>query len=126
MNNTAVSGGAVENVGDSAPAFANCLFQGNDALLLGGAMDNDEADPKVASCRFFKNSALDGGAVYNGIGSNVSFSHCVFWGNLAEARGAPGMVRKNSPLSCFNACSLVIWHMPEAPVMSARVLKPLS
>ncbi len=79
-------GGAVHN-SNSAPAFYNCIFQGNTAAEYGGAMFNENSAPAVYNSVFANNTALYGGALYNESASTKLFN-CTVSGNVAFAEGA--------------------------------------
>ncbi|KPK74477.1 MAG: hypothetical protein AMJ79_14030 [Phycisphaerae bacterium SM23_30] len=72
------------------PTVNHCIFQGNYALLHGGAVENRGANssPKFNHCTFNTNSAVQyGGGMYNAPGSSTEFSNCVFNGNSAGLHG---------------------------------------
>ncbi|MCK6693268.1 MAG: PKD domain-containing protein [Thermoanaerobaculia bacterium] len=95
------SGGGVFNTGSSAsnPTFANCIFTGNSAVQLGGAMLNSSKTGVVSliNCIFSRNSANYGGAMFNEGSGNLALINCVFWDNsAANWRGAMLNISLNS------------------------------
>lgn len=93
FQNEAVSGGAIANYGDGAPAdllVVNSTFSENTATLVdGGALDNYSfTHPTSANfqfCTFTLNKAEKrGGAIYNQPMAEVTLSHTIVAGNMGD------------------------------------------
>lgn len=85
-NGFAMTGGGLGCVA-SSPSLANCRFEGNQAIALGGAMWNYFGEPSLVDCVFVENrSAETAGAMYNG-NSRPHLLRCVFRGNSAARLG---------------------------------------
>jgi len=83
-NHAVRDGGAVCNKHDCAPAFANCIFRGNDAGRYGGGMTvlADQSQVAVAHCTFAGNRAKNpGGALYAQGSLGATATNCIFWGS---------------------------------------------
>ncbi len=93
------SGGGMFNQGnyyDCNPLIRNCVFLGNSAAQIGGAIYNSgsnysDSSPVLTNCSFQGNSANFGGVIYNDGRSNGTSSpvltNCSFQGNSAAFRG---------------------------------------
>ena len=79
-------GGAVHNL-NSAPAFYNCIFSGNNAAAYGGAMFNQAVSPLVVNSLFTGNTAQYGGGLYNESAA-TRIINCSFAGNQVTITGA--------------------------------------
>jgi len=77
-------GGAVGLLGTRG-AFVDCVFEGNKAAGVGGALSVHKMELTVSGTRFSNNVAADGGALY--LRSNGELIDCVFAGNTASASG---------------------------------------
>ncbi len=93
FQNEAVSGGAIANYGDGAPAdllVVNSTFSENTATLVdGGALDNYSfTHPTSANfqfCTFTLNKAKKrGGAIYNQPMADVTLNHTIVAGNMGD------------------------------------------
>ncbi len=76
---------------DGSPLIENCVFTGNIATGIGGAVRAINSAADFALCSFTSNSAASGGAVANsGIatsGATLNFSSCQFRTNSASTDG---------------------------------------
>jgi predicted outer membrane repeat protein len=89
------NGRAAEGAGllitDGGPLVENCVFTGNIATGIGGAVRAINSAADFALCSFTSNSAASGGAVANsGIaasGATLNFSSCQFRSNTASTDG---------------------------------------
>ena len=88
---------AVVNI-SSSPAFANCIFAGNQNFVVGGFMNsfgsrggavlNDQySAPSFTGCAFNNNSAVYGGALFNRNSASPTLINCTFINNSASDRG---------------------------------------
>ena len=80
-------GGAVFNLGGSAPLFDACALHANRASE-GGAVYNTNASPTFAWCAFSGNEAVVGGAIRNAKKTGTALVGCVLSGNTAVDGGA--------------------------------------
>jgi hypothetical protein len=79
-------GGAVINSGGIR--FVNCVFFGNGAVALGGAVSTANASPQFDNCRFEANEADIGGALRTGTGGAVTVVRSTFAENDGRMGGA--------------------------------------
>jgi len=87
-NHAFALGGAMYNLGlDASPSVSNCVFDGNVADAQGGAVFNDTGIPLFQDCTFSGNSANTGGAIYN-LNTFTESRGCVLSGNIANIGGA--------------------------------------
>lgn len=95
-DNRGFSGGAIANL-RSNPTLIDCVFEGNIALLSGGAIYNDGFDdpdfwisrPVLENCSFSNNvAAINGGAIFNEGSSECTITASHFSANNAETGGA--------------------------------------
>jgi len=85
------NGGAIlfDQCMDLVPVVINCVFTGNLAEKLGGAIYNSSSSPYILNCSFSVNSAWwKGGAIYNAGTSMPFITNCTFTNN--QAGGAVG------------------------------------
>jgi predicted outer membrane repeat protein len=84
-NNYGDSGGAIQNQGiNSQPVITNCLFDGNTAAQLGGAVYNSEGEPTLINSTIVENTAgVDGGGVASesGQGRGPTIINSILWNN---------------------------------------------
>jgi predicted outer membrane repeat protein len=92
-NNSGGNGGAILTYGSSNPTIKNCIFQGNQASLNGGAITSSYLNfshvpaASVINCLFYDNScALSGGAVALAVDFGAVIN-CTFSGNSATQSG---------------------------------------
>ncbi len=98
-------GGAVVNW-DGAPTFVNCRFHGNKGGYGGGAVVNRyDTAPEFVNCLFDDNEARDGGAVLNVTGES-RFTNCTFATNRAT-RGMGGAFYDDPGKSVLRNC--IVW-----------------
>ena len=99
LNNSAVTGGGIYNVGNGGtgnPTIIHCFFANNSATSSGGAIFNyainGQSSPLLINCVFLRNSSVNqGGGIYNlGINSTTStvITNCTFTQNSALTGGA--------------------------------------
>ena len=72
-------GGAVYSRGPTR--FINCLFSGNSAIDVAGAIRQQGDSIFISACTFANNSANQTGAVHTLAGARVQVSNSVFWNN---------------------------------------------
>lgn len=80
------NGGAIlfDQCMDLVPVVINCVFTGNVAEKLGGAIYNASSSPYIINCSFSGNSAWwKGGAIYNAGTSMPFITNCTFTNNHA-------------------------------------------
>ncbi len=83
-DNTANFGGAIYANDLADPNLTNCLFVGNNAALVGGAMYNAPGVnmPVLTNCTLVENSAvIAGGAIFNDDFSLPTIINSILWGN---------------------------------------------
>lgn len=68
----------------------NCVFEGNQANVTGGAIHDANINLVLDKCVFSKNQATEGSAVYMVTSSISSATNCVFVGNNATDAVNPG------------------------------------
>ncbi|WP_269523401.1 right-handed parallel beta-helix repeat-containing protein [Coraliomargarita parva] len=105
-NNTAGNrGGAILNISNYTPSIVTqCVFQGNQAAVSGGAVFNLASSPSFINCSFGSNSAYTcGGMETIDAVSTPSMTNCVLWGNTADP-GLPGSIRTTSGTVSFSHC----------------------
>ena len=102
-NRASHNGGAARFTTSTNVLIEECLFEGNETVIEGGAIYNSEVGTggrgmEIRSCTFSGNRTYDdrhitdvnkgsGGAVYNGVSSPVLIN-CTFFGNEAKYGGA--------------------------------------
>ncbi len=82
--NSAISGGGISINAFGDPTIVNCIFTGNTATDLGGAMHSLELSyPTIVNCIFHSNTAALGG----GIASieDLAVANSIFWNNRASS-----------------------------------------
>jgi predicted outer membrane repeat protein len=85
--NDAGSGAGAWVEGASQPRFARCVFEGNTAAGMGGALATDAgADLTVVDCDFMYNAGASGGAVCVAVGA-ATIEDCTIEENDAEFGG---------------------------------------
>jgi predicted outer membrane repeat protein len=84
-NTAGQDGGALYHSSfNSNSTLINCVFTGNQAANLGGAISNwYGSNSKITNCTFSGNSAAIGGAVAGKGAGHSRFSHCILWNNRA-------------------------------------------
>jgi predicted outer membrane repeat protein len=89
--NIAGDGGAVSITGDGS-SLLSCCFQSNNALGVGGAIDNRAgANTQLTDCLFTNNSAVyEGGAIYNDDSTPVLYQ-CTLASNISYEEHGGGM-----------------------------------
>lgn len=84
-NHSIASGGAVfiDSVdGAHIPTILNCVFDGNQAGLNGGAVRNaNRASPVLRNCTMVNNHAVDGGGIHVSANAAPAVVNCIVWGN---------------------------------------------
>ncbi len=88
-NAAAYKGGGLQ-AGRNAPTYCEftirgCVFTGNSAQDIGGAIDVAAGPPIIEDCTFAKNFARAGGAIY--IHVNTDIANCRFVNNAADEVG---------------------------------------
>jgi hypothetical protein len=68
-NFAVVDGGAIYDF-ESNPTIFNCVFSNNYAFNTGGAIENDFSSPSIINCTFAGNTAINGGGAIFDYGSN--------------------------------------------------------
>jgi predicted outer membrane repeat protein len=104
VDNIAIEDGAAMRIEGVGPATADhCLFGGNLAGDLGGALFAAEAGAMFTACTFTGNTANDqGGGVYDRE-SGVDFVDCIFEANHAGLGGGAAASSDGDP--AFNNCA---------------------
>jgi predicted outer membrane repeat protein len=71
---------------NSWPTISNCIFKNNTAQTGGAIQNTDNTFATINNCTFLNNTAKDtgGGAIANEINSDPTISNCVFSGNAAN------------------------------------------
>lgn len=107
-SNTAVYGGAVACTHQAAPAFVNCLFEGNVTLWHGSAVYAEYGYPELTACTFSRNRVENGnqyertGVVHTHIGK-PAVTGSVLWGN-PSAYYLPGEITECKPFYVTHSC----------------------
>jgi hypothetical protein len=92
-NASAGSAGAVFALGASggglaAPEFINCIFSGNDAGEVGGALFIVDATVLLSNCTLLNNGTLAQGTAVSALGSGLTVLNTIVWGNNPIANRA--------------------------------------
>jgi hypothetical protein len=100
-SNTAVFGGAIATV-QAAPVLANCKLTGNQALLFGGALYNEDGAVALTNSLMAGNSTglaaiLGSSALYN-VGGSVILNNCTVADNAAPQGRAIASLVWGSPV----------------------------
>jgi parallel beta-helix repeat protein len=82
----------------------NCLFQGNEAAVHGGAMYLNPVDVELINCSFLGNSAGGSGGAMHVYGSKLSMVNCLVSGNSATTRGG-GIYNSTNDSSELTNCT---------------------
>ena len=105
-----VYGGGFLNLTKSSPTLTHCIFVGNSASSVGGAIYNGSSSPTLINCLFVGNSSSNYGEIYNS-NSSPSLINCTLVGNSPY-----------SGFGIFNASSspkltnCIIWNNGNAPI----------
>ncbi len=98
------------NPGDLArPTVRNCIFSGNSAISLGGAiyMTGPDANPSFSACTFINNLTTGsgiGGAVFAS-GANFSFTDCTFESNYSPTEAGAVSIGNSNNSQSFTNCT---------------------
>ncbi len=84
-NSAVRMGGAITNYLDSSPTIINSIFHGNTTEQYGGAIANFiRSSPTITNCTFYNNIAVyEGGGMWNYSSSSPIVTNTIFWGNTA-------------------------------------------
>lgn len=78
---------------NSSAIFVRCVFTGNKATVMGGAVAIWGGSPTFVNCRFYDNDGgWAAGAVFNRRSATPTFANCLFYENKAWEAGAIAMV----------------------------------
>jgi len=78
-NGKADNGGAVNCTGNSSPTINHCIFRGNSASFLGGAVYVVGSDVVLRNCTFSGNTAAFGGGAVCQASGTMTLVNCILW-----------------------------------------------
>jgi len=82
-NGKADNGGAISCSNASSPKINHCIFRGNSASFLGGAVYLVGSDVALRNCTFSANTAAFGGGAVCQASGTMTLVNCVLWGDSA-------------------------------------------
>jgi subtilisin family serine protease len=82
-NGKADNGGAISCTDKSSPTINHCIFRGNSASLLGGAVYVVGSDVMLRNCTFSGNTAVYGGGAICQASGTMTVVNCILWGDSA-------------------------------------------
>ncbi|CCH01116.1 hypothetical protein FAES_3107 [Fibrella aestuarina BUZ 2] len=106
-NNSATSGGGLNNDDKSNPLLINCAFENNRAANVGGGMANTVSNATLINCSFVNNTASAGAGLANNSnnGGSTQLTNCTFWANVGFAIG--GAISNSGTVGLSNS---ILWN----------------
>lgn len=105
-NNRAGNGGASFARGSASGTFEDCMFRGNVANAIGGAVLHEAGSgvQTFSNCNFDTNSAAEGGAIFEA-GGSPQFAACLFTENNASSGNGGAIILSGNGSGLFYRCS---------------------
>lgn len=98
-------GAGVYNI-SSSPTIRHCIFVGNSAENVGGAIFNEaNSNPMIINCTFTGNWANNsGGGIYSEPGSNPTIINCILWDNNTLDFGNDVLAQISGESNIMHSC----------------------